>query len=67
MSFIAMATEYTPLSGGGRRITKLSQLQETTVAPYPANPNAAIAVAKAFGLSPAEEHSDEENNVINEH
>jgi hypothetical protein len=63
MSFIAMASEYTPLYGGGRRITKLSQLQETTVAPYPANPEAAIAVAKAFGLSPAEDHQDKDDKV----
>ena len=63
MSFIAMATEYSPLPGGGRRITRLDPLQETTVAPYPVNAEATIAVAKAFGLSPAEEHSHEENNV----
>ena len=63
MSFIAMATEYTPLPGGGRRITKLDPLQETTVAPYPVNSEARIEVAKAFGLSTAEDHTDEDNNV----
>ena len=61
MSFIALATEYAPLPGGGRRITRLDPLQETTVAPYPVNSEATIAVAKAFGLSPAEEHSQEDN------
>ncbi len=61
MSFIALATEYSNLPGGGRRITRLDPLQETTVAPYPVNSEATIAVAKAFGLSPAEEHSHEDN------
>jgi hypothetical protein len=64
MSFIAMATEFYPLPGGGRRITKLNPLQETTVAPYPVNTDAQIAVAKAFGLeSTAEEVHNEDDNV----
>jgi hypothetical protein len=61
LSFIGMATEYSKFPGGGMHVTKLSTLQETTVAPYPVNLSAQIAVAKAFGLSSAEDHSDEDN------
>jgi hypothetical protein len=64
MSFIAMATEYTPLAGGGRRITRLDPLQETTVAPYPVNAEAVIQVAKAFGLEPAAEEVQNEDDKV---
>lgn len=50
MSYIANLREYEPLPGGGRRHLKYDPWIESCVAPYPVNPDAAITVAKAFGL-----------------
>lgn len=50
MSFIANASEFTRIPGGRYRYEQFNHWVESTVAPYPINPSAVIAVAKAFGL-----------------
>ena len=55
MSYIANLREYEPLPGGGRRHLKYDPWIESCVAPYPVNPDAAITVAKAFGLDDPQE------------
>jgi hypothetical protein len=52
MSFIANGREMQPIPGGRYRYTKLDPWIESTVAAYPVNPQAVIAVAKAYGLQP---------------
>jgi hypothetical protein len=52
MSFIANASEKEYISGGRYRYTGFNHWIESTVAPYPINPSAVIAVAKAYGLTP---------------
>jgi hypothetical protein len=53
-SFIANGSEFERIPGGRYRYTKLDPWIESTVAAYPINPNAVIAVAKAYGLQPLE-------------
>lgn len=57
MSFIANAAEKEPLPGGRYRYTKLDPWIESTIAAYPINPDAVIAVVKAFGVTPEKENT----------
>ena len=50
LSWIGHVKEYEPLPGGGKRFLKVDPWLEATVAAYPVNRKAVIAVAKAFGL-----------------
>lgn len=58
MSFIANAAAKENLPGGRYRYTKLDPWIESTIAAYPINPDAVIAVVKAFGCIPEKEPQD---------
>lgn len=58
MSFIANAAVKENLPGGRYRYTKLDPWIESTIAAYPINPDAVIAVVKAFGVTPEKEPQD---------
>lgn len=66
MSYIANLKEYEPLPGGGRRHLRYDPWIESTVAPYPINPEAVITVAKAFGLEDTEPMSQKQTPSLEE-
>jgi hypothetical protein len=63
-SFIANATKYVPIPGGRYRYLEFDPWLESAIAAYPINPDAIIAVAKAFGLK-EEEHMPQEPESMN--